>query len=49
MAAGMTELLSSLPENSEYRPRILHDYCTMMKSLKKYQFSYIETLFMPVK
>lgn len=39
MAAGMAELLSCLPEDSEYRPRILHGYCTMMKSLKKYQAS----------
>ena len=39
MAAGMAELLSSLPEDSEYRPRILHGYRTMMKSLKKYQSS----------
>ena len=39
MAAGMAELLSSLPEDSEYRPRILKGYPTMMKSLKKYQSS----------
>lgn len=39
MAAGMAELLSSLPEDSEYRPRIMHGYLTMMKSLKKYQSS----------
>ena len=39
MAAGMAELLSSLPEDSEYRLRILHGYRTMMKSLKKYQSS----------
>lgn len=37
MAAGMTELLSSLPEDNTYRPRILADFQNMMKSLKKYQ------------
>ena len=37
MAAGMAELLRSLPKDSEYRPRILEGYRTMMKSLKEYQ------------
>lgn len=37
MAAGMTELLRCLPENSEYRPRIMKGYRKMMESLKKYQ------------
>lgn len=37
MAAGMTELLSYLPKDSEYRPRIMEGYLTMMKSLKSYQ------------
>jgi len=37
MAAGMTELLRLLPQDSEYRARILKGYETMMKSLKKYQ------------
>lgn len=39
MAAGMTELLGCLPEDSEYRPRILEGYHKMMKSLKEYQTS----------
>ncbi len=37
MAAGMSELLSSLPKNSPYRPRILEGYKKMMSSLLKYQ------------
>ena len=37
MAAGMSELLKSLPEDSEYRPRILKGYQTMMASLLKHQ------------
>lgn len=37
MAAGMTELLRYLPEDSKYRPRILKGYQTMMKSLKRFQ------------
>lgn len=37
MAAGMAELLTYLPKNSEYRPRIMEGYLTMMKSLKEYQ------------
>lgn len=37
MAAGMAEILRSLPEDSEYRPRILQGFRTMMESLKKYQ------------
>jgi len=37
MAAGMTELLSSLPIDSPYRPRIMNSYLLMMKSLKKFQ------------
>lgn len=37
MAAGMTELLTNLPKDSEYRPRILKGYLTMMKSLKNFQ------------
>ena len=37
MAAGMTELLRCLPEDSEYRERILEGYYKMMKSLKDYQ------------
>ncbi|WP_295122815.1 glycoside hydrolase family 88 protein [uncultured Chitinophaga sp.] len=37
MAAGMTELLRSLPDDSEYRSRILEGYRTMMASLKQYQ------------
>lgn len=37
MAAGMAELLRYLPEDSEYRSRVLKGYQTMMKSLKKYQ------------
>ncbi|WP_223857589.1 glycoside hydrolase family 88/105 protein [Sphingobacterium micropteri] len=37
MAAGVTELLRYLPEDSEYRPRILEGYRKMMASLKQYQ------------
>ena len=37
MAAGMTELLRSLPENNPDRPRILEGYRKMMASLLKYQ------------
>lgn len=37
MAAGMTEMLKSLPQNSPERPAILKGYQTMMKSLLKYQ------------
>ena len=37
MAAGMAELLRSLPAGSPYRPRILQGFRTMMASLKSYQ------------
>jgi rhamnogalacturonyl hydrolase YesR len=37
MAAGMTELLRSLPENHETRPRILAGYHRMLATLLKYQ------------
>jgi unsaturated rhamnogalacturonyl hydrolase len=37
MAAGMTELLSSLPANNPDRERILEGYRLMMKSLLEYQ------------
>lgn len=37
MAAGMTELLRSLPENNPNRVRIMIGYKTMMASLLKYQ------------
>ena len=37
MAAGMTEVLSSLPEKSIYRAQIMKGYKTMMGSLLKYQ------------
>lgn len=37
MAAGMTELLRSLPEDDQYRARIMQGYQTMMKSLKEFQ------------
>ncbi|TCD27051.1 glycosyl hydrolase [Pedobacter psychrodurus] len=37
MAAGMTELLSSLPKDNADRPKILKAYQTMMSSLKQYQ------------
>lgn len=37
MAAGMAELLSSMPKQHSYRPRILKGYLDMMASLLKYQ------------
>jgi rhamnogalacturonyl hydrolase YesR len=37
MAAGMSELLTSLPKNNQDRDRILKGYKTMMASLLKYQ------------
>jgi unsaturated rhamnogalacturonyl hydrolase len=37
MAAGMTELLISLPENNSYRPKIMKCYKKMMASLLRYQ------------
>jgi len=37
MAAGMTELLISLPEDNKYRTPIMASYLRMMESLKKYQ------------
>jgi len=37
MAAGMAEILSSLPENNPDRTRIMKGYKTMMASLLKYQ------------
>lgn len=37
MAAGMSELLSSLPENNPNRPGIMSGYKKMMASLLKYQ------------
>lgn len=37
MAAGMTELLSSLPKDNKDYPRIMAAYKTMMASLKTYQ------------
>lgn len=37
MAAGMTEILRSLPAGNPDRPRILQGYKTMMASLLKYQ------------
>lgn len=37
MAAGMSELLRSLPEDSPSRPRIMEGYRAMMASLLKYQ------------
>jgi len=37
MAAGMAEILSSLPENNPNRARIMQGYQTMMASLLKYQ------------
>ncbi|OQP64045.1 hypothetical protein A3860_21770 [Niastella vici] len=39
MAAGMTELLLSLPSNSVYRPAILKGYKTMMNSLLNFQLA----------
>ncbi|PST82892.1 glycosyl hydrolase [Pedobacter yulinensis] len=37
MAAGMTELLTSLPQKNPHRARILAAYQTMMESLRRYQ------------
>jgi len=37
MAAGMAEILSSLPANNPNRPRIMKGYETMMRSLLSYQ------------
>jgi rhamnogalacturonyl hydrolase YesR len=37
MAAGMAEILTSLPENNPDRARIMKGYQTMMASLLKYQ------------
>jgi rhamnogalacturonyl hydrolase YesR len=37
MAAGMTELLTSMPVNHPYRPKILKCYKMMMASLLRYQ------------
>ena len=37
VAAGMAEMLSSLPENHPLRPRILKGYRAMMAALLKYQ------------
>ena len=37
MAAGMALVLDRLPEDSEYRPRILEGYRAMMATLLKYQ------------
>jgi unsaturated rhamnogalacturonyl hydrolase len=37
VAAGMAEMLSSLPENHPDRPRILQGYKLMMSALLKYQ------------
>ena len=37
MAAGMTELLSSLPENHKDRTKIMNGYLRMMKTLKEMQ------------
>jgi unsaturated rhamnogalacturonyl hydrolase len=37
MAAGMSELLRSLPENSPYHARIMKGYRAMMATLLKYQ------------
>ena len=37
MAAGMSELLSSLPKNNPDRPKIMEGYKKMMASLLKYQ------------
>ncbi|NQX43505.1 Rhamnogalacturonyl hydrolase YesR [Pedobacter steynii] len=37
MAAGMTELLSSMPKNNPNRERIMKGYTDMMASLLKYQ------------
>ncbi len=37
MAAGMAELLRSLPRDNKYRPRIMQGYQAMMESLKAHQ------------
>lgn len=37
MAAGMAELLRYLPEDNQYRPRIMEGYQKMMSSLKTFQ------------
>ncbi|MFM2232682.1 MAG: hypothetical protein RJB31_1383 [Bacteroidota bacterium] len=37
LAAGMAELLSILPKENIYRPRIMQGYKNMMKTLLKYQ------------
>jgi len=37
MAAGMTELLKSLPLDNKDRPRVLKEYLKMMNMLKQYQ------------
>lgn len=37
IAAGMTEILSELPENNSYRTRIMESYQKMMAALLKYQ------------
>lgn len=37
MAAGMAELLTSLPDDNKYRTPIMDSYMRMMESLKKYQ------------
>ncbi len=37
MAAGMSELLLSLPKDNPYRPRIMEGYKKMMATLLKYQ------------
>lgn len=37
MAAGMSELLSALPEDNKDRPYIMEGYLKMMKTLKEYQ------------
>ena len=37
MAAGMANLLRTLPENNPDRPRIMHGYLKMMESLKSFQ------------
>ena len=39
IAAGMAELLQSLPKDHKDRPRIMKGYLVMMKSLKNYQNS----------
>lgn len=37
MAAGMTELLSDLPDDNPDKPRILKEYVKMMQTLRQYQ------------